>query len=168
MTPAPRCSRNAAPSAIGCAASAQNVGPDLASLTDYSPHALLTAILDPNKAVEAKFLDYLAITTSGLSYTGLLANETGNSVTLMGQEGKQQTILRSELEALQATGKSLMPEGLEKDLSQQDLANVIAYLRGSGARARCSRPIIRSSSRRPPTARFSSIPRTARSTDLRS
>lgn len=109
------------------------VGPDLASLTDYSPQALLTAMLDPNKAVEAKFLDYLAITTAGLSHTGLLANETGNSVTLKGQEGKQQTILRNELEALQATGKSLMPEGLEKDLSPQDLANVIAYLRGSGA-----------------------------------
>jgi putative heme-binding domain-containing protein len=109
------------------------VGPDLASLTDYSPQALLTAILDPNKAVEAKFLDYVAITTSGLTYTGLLASETGNSVTLKGQEGKQQTILRNELEALQATGKSLMPEGLEKDLSPQDLANVIAYLRGSGA-----------------------------------
>lgn len=110
-----------------------NIGSNLASLTDYSPEVLLTAILDPNRAVEAKFLDYLAITTSGLSYTGILANETGNSVTLMGQEGKQQTILRSELEALQATGKSLMPEGLEKDLSQQDLADVIAHLRGSGA-----------------------------------
>ncbi|MBI3839830.1 MAG: c-type cytochrome [Planctomycetia bacterium] len=109
------------------------VGPNLAALTDYSPPALLTAILDPNKGVEAKYLDYLAVTTSGLTYTGMLANETGNSVTLMGQEGKQQTILRTELEALQASGKSLMPEGLEKDLSQQDLANVIAFLRGSGA-----------------------------------
>jgi len=109
------------------------VGPNLASLTDYSPTALLTAILDPNRAVEAKFLDYLALTSGGLSYTGMLANETGNSVTLLGQEGKQQTILRTELEALQATGKSLMPEGMEKDLSAQDLADVIAFLRGSGA-----------------------------------
>jgi putative heme-binding domain-containing protein len=110
-----------------------DVGPNLASLTDYSPEALLVAILDPNRAVEARYLDYLAITTSGLSHTGLLANETGNSVTLLGQEGKQQTILRTELEALQATGKSLMPEGMEKDLSPADLANVIAYVRGSGA-----------------------------------
>ena len=109
------------------------VGPNLASLTDYSPQALLTAMLDPNRAVEAKYLDYLAITTGGQSYTGMLANETGNSVTLLGQEGKQQTILRSDLEALQATGKSLMPEGLEKDITPADMANVIAYLRGSGA-----------------------------------
>jgi putative heme-binding domain-containing protein len=109
------------------------VGPNLASLTDYSPQALLLALLDPNKAVEAKYRDYVAITTGGQSYTGILANETGNSVTLLGQEGKQQTILRSELEALQATGKSLMPEGLEKDVTPADMANVIAYLRGSGA-----------------------------------
>ncbi len=110
-----------------------DVGPNLAALTDYSPQALLTAILDPNRAVEAKFLDYVAATTAGLSFTGMLANETGNSVTLMAQEGKQQTILRNELEELKATGKSMMPEGLEKDLNQQDLCNVIAYLRSSGA-----------------------------------
>jgi putative membrane-bound dehydrogenase-like protein len=109
------------------------VGPNLASLTDYSPQSLLLAMLDPNKAVEAKYRDYIAITAGGQSYTGILANETGNSVTLLGQEGKQQTILRSELEQLQATGKSLMPEGLEKDVTPQDMANVIAYLRGSGA-----------------------------------
>jgi putative membrane-bound dehydrogenase-like protein len=109
------------------------VGPNLASLTDYSPQALLTAMLDPNRAVEAKYLDYLAITSSGQSYTGMLASETGNSVTLLGQEGKRQTILRSELETLQASGKSLMPEGLEKDVTPQDMANVIAYLRGAGA-----------------------------------
>jgi putative heme-binding domain-containing protein len=109
------------------------VGPDLASLTDLAPETLLVAILDPNKAVEAKYRDYLALTNSGITHTGLLASETGNSVTLMGQEGKQQTILRSDLETLQATGKSLMPEGLEKDLSPQDLANVIAHVRGSGA-----------------------------------
>lgn len=111
----------------------QDVGANLASLTDYSPQALLTAILDPNRAVEAKFLDYIAVTNSGLTYTGMLANETGNSITLLGQEAKQQTILRTDLEELKATGKSMMPEGLEKDLSPDDLANVIAFVRGSGA-----------------------------------
>jgi putative heme-binding domain-containing protein len=110
-----------------------DVGPNLASLTDYSPQALLTAMLDPNRAVEAKYLDYVAVNASGQTFTGILANETGNSVTLLGQEGKQQTILRTELEALQASGKSLMPEGLEKDVTPEDMANVIAYLRGSGA-----------------------------------
>ena len=119
--------------------------------------------------MEAKYLDYLALTTSGQSYTGMLANETGNSVTLLGQEGKQQTILRSELEALQATGKSLMPEGLEKDVTPQDMANVIAYLRGSGAPRKtfgANNPqLVKPTS---PTARCSCIPRSARSMARRS
>jgi hypothetical protein len=37
-------------------------------------------------------------------------------------------LLRSEIESLESTGRSLMPEGLEKDLSRQDLADLIAFL----------------------------------------
>jgi putative heme-binding domain-containing protein len=107
----------------------EEVGPDLASLGDKSPEALLVAILDPNRAVEARYIAYIAATKSGVSYTGLLASETGNSVTLVSQDGKKHTILRTDLEALSSTDKSAMPEGLEKDLKPQDIADVIAHLR---------------------------------------
>jgi putative heme-binding domain-containing protein len=107
----------------------EEVGPDLASLGDKSPEALLVAILDPNRAVEARYIAYTAVTKSGVNYTGLLASETGNSVTLVSQDGKKHTILRTELEALSSTDKSAMPEGLEKDLKPQDIADVIAHLR---------------------------------------
>ncbi len=110
----------------------QAVGPDVASLANKSPEFLLTAILDPNRAVEARYADYIAVTDSGQTFTGMLAAETGTSITLVGQQGKQQTILRSELESLTASGKSLMPEGLEKDVSKQDLANLIGLLRSTG------------------------------------
>ncbi|MBX9790416.1 MAG: HEAT repeat domain-containing protein [Pirellulales bacterium] len=109
------------------------VGPDLSALTDKSPAALLLAILDPNRAVENKFVNYTAVTTAGLSFTGLLSAETGNSVVLLGQEGKQQTILRDDLEALESTGKSLMPEEFEKDLTPTDINDVIAYMRAEEA-----------------------------------
>jgi putative heme-binding domain-containing protein len=62
--------------------------------------------------------------------TGVLANETGNSITLLGPEGKQQVILRTDLEELISSNKSVMPEGLEKDLQPQDLADLISYIRG--------------------------------------
>jgi putative membrane-bound dehydrogenase-like protein len=107
------------------------VGPDLASLTDKSPEALLVAILDPNRAVEAKFVSYAATTASGKTVTGILADETGNSITLRGPERKDQTILRSELDELTSTSKSAMPEGFEKDLSPTNLRDLIAYLRAS-------------------------------------
>jgi len=104
------------------------VGPDLAALTNRSPEALLTAILDPNRAVEDKFLDYAVLTTDGRQLSGMLVSETGASVTLAGPEGKQITVLRSEIDELRSTGKSLMPEGLERDIPPQQMAHLLAYL----------------------------------------
>ena len=43
----------------------------------------------------------------------------------MGAEAKSESILRSDIEELRSTGKSLMPDGVEKDFSHQDLADVI-------------------------------------------
>jgi putative membrane-bound dehydrogenase-like protein len=105
------------------------VGPDLASVGDKSPESLLVAILDPNRAVEARYLNYTATTQDGLTFTGVLANETGTSITLLEPEGKRRTILRTDLEDLTSTGKSVMPEGLEKELKVQDLADLIAFVR---------------------------------------
>jgi putative membrane-bound dehydrogenase-like protein len=110
------------------------VGPDLAALTNKSPQYLLTAILVPNKNVDTRYIEYLAVNKAGRTYTGILASETATSITLKGQQGQEQVLLRSELEELQSTGKSLMPEGLEKDLSKQDLADLIAYLTDGGTR----------------------------------
>ena len=109
------------------------VGPDLAALKNTSPEFLLTAILDPNRAIESKFLSYTALTSEGLTYSGLLASESGNSISLVMPEAKQVEILRRELDELICTQKSAMPEGLEKDLSPQDLADVIAFVASAGA-----------------------------------
>ena len=108
-----------------------HVGPNLAALTNKSPEALLIAILDPSRAVEAKYLGYTAITEDGRSHSGLLADESDTSITLLNAEGKRITLLRNELEALVSTSKSMMPEGLEKDLSPQDLADLIAFVGSS-------------------------------------
>jgi putative heme-binding domain-containing protein len=105
------------------------VGPDLAALTNKSPEYLLTEILAPNKNVDNRYVEYLAVTKAGRTFTGILESETATSITLKGPEAKGQVLLRSELEELQSTGKSLMPEGLEKDLSVQDVADLIAYLK---------------------------------------
>jgi putative membrane-bound dehydrogenase-like protein len=104
------------------------VGPNLLALSNKSPLYLLTEILDPNRNVDSRYLAYVAVTRSGRTFTGLLASESATSITLRSQEGKDQVLLRSELDELQSTGKSLMPEGLEKELSKQDVADLIAYL----------------------------------------
>jgi putative membrane-bound dehydrogenase-like protein len=108
------------------------VGPDLAALTSRSRDVLLTAILDPNRAVEDRFLDFQVRRADGSLANGMLAAESGASITLVAAEGKQISIPRSEVEALRSTGKSLMPEGMEKEVPPADMAHLLAYLQGFG------------------------------------
>ncbi|MCA9008776.1 MAG: hypothetical protein KDB01_03470, partial [Planctomycetaceae bacterium] len=110
----------------------KDVGADLAALKDRSTDALLTAVLDPNRAVESKFLVYTVATKDGLQYSGMLKGETGGSLTLVTNEGKELTVPRADIEELVASKRSLMPEGLEKDLSAQDFANVFAFVQSTG------------------------------------
>lgn len=107
------------------------VGPNLGPLANKPPEALLEAVLDPNRAVEAPYVNYVAVTTDGRSFTGLVAAETSTAITLRAQQGKDQVLLRTEIDTLESTGKSLMPEGLERDLTKQQLADVLAFLRGA-------------------------------------
>ncbi len=111
----------------------QEVGPNLAALSNKTPSALLVSILDPSSAVDSKFVSYLAVTTDGRSLSGIVATETGASVTLLAADGKRQDILRSDIESLQSTGKSLMPDGFERDLIPQDLADLIQFVAQAGA-----------------------------------
>jgi putative membrane-bound dehydrogenase-like protein len=106
-----------------------DVGPDLrGALGNKTKEALIIDILDPNREVDPRFVNYIVTTTAGQSVTGLLAVETPSSVTLRRAEKAEDTILRSQIESIQATNQSLMPEELEKQLSKQDVADVIAYL----------------------------------------
>jgi putative membrane-bound dehydrogenase-like protein len=104
------------------------VGPDLATLTDKSPEALLVAILDPNRAFETKYTSFTVATTDGRVLNGLIASESATAVTLRRQDGKEDVLLRSQIEEMTASGQSLMPEGVEKDLKPRDLADLIAFL----------------------------------------
>jgi putative heme-binding domain-containing protein len=104
------------------------VGPDLTALSDRSPASLLRHILDPNRAVEAKYLSYTLITTDGRALSGMLAAETSTSVTLVAQENKQQVVLRNQIEEMAASGKSLMPDGVEKEISTGAMSDLLALL----------------------------------------
>lgn len=104
------------------------IGPNLASIKTRGADAILTNVLDPSREVNPQFVNYEAVTDDGRTITGLIAAESATAVTLKRAEGQQDTVLRVNLEELQSTGLSLMPEGLEKTLDKQALADVIAYL----------------------------------------
>jgi len=106
-----------------------NVGPDISDSRTKTPEALLTAVLDPNAAIDAAFLQYLALTTDGRVIDGLLSDDKPEGVTLRRQGGENVLVPRDELEKLQATGVSLMPDGFERLINENDMANLIAYLK---------------------------------------
>ena len=105
------------------------VGPDIAGEAAKPGEVLLTAILDPNDAVEPRYISYMATTTNGIQISGIVASESGGSVTLIANDGKKHEIARVDLDELVSTGKSLMPEGLEKDVNIEQMADLIAFLR---------------------------------------
>ncbi|MDA0586682.1 MAG: c-type cytochrome [Planctomycetota bacterium] len=106
-----------------------NVAPDISDSRTKTPAQLLEAILDPNRAVDANYFGYSLVTNAGKVYSGIISAETANSVTLKLQEGKTITILRSEIDELRNTGVSLMPVGQEKNLSEQEMADLISFIK---------------------------------------
>jgi len=79
--------------------------------------------------VEAGSVGYTALLDDGTVLFGAILEETGNTITLGTATGERHVVLRSRLTQLIGSGKSIMPEGLEKDLQAQSLADLIAFLR---------------------------------------
>ncbi len=105
------------------------VGPDISTYSGKPVQSLLIAMLDPNQAIDPRYQAYLAVLNDGRSVTGIIAEEAASSLTLMAAEAKRETVLRSEVEQIRSTGKSLMPEGFEQNASVTDVNDLWAFLR---------------------------------------
>lgn len=106
------------------------VGPDLFGIRNQPKAAILLHVLIPNREITPGFAAYTAHTQDGRTLSGLLVAETESSVTLRQPQGKEEALLRSNLERLEASGLSLMPEGFETQVSRQEMADLLAYLKG--------------------------------------
>jgi putative membrane-bound dehydrogenase-like protein len=110
----------------------ENIGPDLTGMAVHPKTELLTHILDPSRSVEGNFRIYTILTDAGLVYTGMLASETRTSLELIDAEAKRHAIQRSEIDELVASRKSLMPEGFEKQVPDEDIVNLLEFLTVKG------------------------------------
>ena len=108
-------------------------GPDLTGGGRDNLDYLLENIVDPSAVVTADFRMSIVELKDGRVLAGMLAAEAANSVTLVGLDGAEQTILRSELRSLVSTTRSLMPDGLEAAINEQAMADLIAFLGGAPA-----------------------------------
>jgi len=105
------------------------IGPDIAGYSGKPLQSLLIAMFDPNQAVDPRYQAFAVALNDGRSVTGLIAEENASSLTLLAPEGKRESVLRSEIEEIRSTGKSLMPEGFEQKATTGDVNDLWAYFR---------------------------------------
>ncbi len=108
------------------------IGPDLTGMAVHPKAELLTHIIDPSRDVEGNFRVYTVLTSDGIVLTGLLSSESKTAVELFDVEGKKKVILREDIEQMLASRKSLMPEGFEKQVSKEDITNLLEFLTQRG------------------------------------
>jgi putative membrane-bound dehydrogenase-like protein len=116
------------------------VGPDLLGIRNQPKEAILLHVLVPDQEITQGFASYTVATRDGRVLTGLVASETPTSVTLRQPQGKEDTILRDDIDELSASKQSLMPQGLEKNISRQEFADLLSYLKGEAEPSRESTP----------------------------
>ena len=106
-----------------------NVGPDISDTRARARDALLYDILDPNRRVDPQFSECVVVTTDGRTFTGLLIAESSDTITLRQPEGREQSLPRADIEELRSSSKSLMPEGIEKDVTVDQMADLLTFLK---------------------------------------
>jgi putative membrane-bound dehydrogenase-like protein len=106
-----------------------DVAPDISDSRTKTAAQFLTDILDPNRAIDGNFLSYTVVTNDGQVHVGVIATETGQSLALLQPEGKTVILLKREIEEVRSNGVSLMPVGLEKNVSVQEMADLIGFLK---------------------------------------
>jgi putative membrane-bound dehydrogenase-like protein len=104
------------------------IGADLNAIRDRGTAAVLLHILDPNREVKPQFLNYVIVLDSGRTITGMITAETSTSLTIRKADNTTETVLRVDIEELQSTGLSFMPEGLEKQIDTAGMADLLSYL----------------------------------------
>jgi putative membrane-bound dehydrogenase-like protein len=105
------------------------VGPDLSSIgVKYDRRELLNHILNPSGAIGYNYVPYVLVLTDGRVLTGLVTDENASYVILKTPTGQRLSIATGDIETRRAEFVSLMPDNLAQSLTEQDLADLVAYL----------------------------------------
>ncbi|HEY7119558.1 MAG TPA: PVC-type heme-binding CxxCH protein [Tepidisphaeraceae bacterium] len=125
---------------VGSSAVGHDIGPNLLTVRDWTRENLLTAILDPDRTVEPRYLAYSAALNDGSAFTGLLTAESAAGVTLKTLDDADHVLPRASLKSLASTNHSLMPQGFETTLTPQDVADLVGFVRAESSSSRAGIP----------------------------
>lgn len=106
-----------------------DVGPPLKQLSDKSPQQLLETILDPNREIDPKYASYTVLLQDGRVFTGIIAEEAASQIVIAEAGGKKHTLARNDIDQLRSTGVSLMPNGLEQQITPEQMNQLISFLK---------------------------------------
>ena len=106
------------------------VGPDLFDIRNQPKESILYHIIIPEAEIAPNFVNYECELKDGRTISGLLSSENAGNITLRMAQGVEENIARSQIARLTASRLSLMPQELEKTMTLQELADLLAYLRG--------------------------------------
>jgi len=107
------------------------IGPDLTAFKRDDTTRMLINIVNPSAEIREGFETYLVVTEDGRTVTGFLFDRDNRVVVVRGTDGQNITIPRDKIEAMVRQKKSLMPEGLLKELSEQQVRDLFAYLKSA-------------------------------------
>lgn len=108
------------------------VGPELTGMAIHPKAELLTHVIDPSRSVEGNFKLYTVLTYDGQVLSGTLASESKTAIDLFDAQGKRRAVLREDIESMVASRKSIMPEGFEKQISNDEFIDLLEFLTDRG------------------------------------
>jgi putative membrane-bound dehydrogenase-like protein len=108
------------------------IGPDLTRIGQVrSERDLLEAILFPSASFARGYEPVVVTTQSGETLTGLLRSELSDTIVLVSGAGAETRIPRGDIIDMQPGTVSIMPAGLADQLSRQELADLLAFLKAT-------------------------------------
>lgn len=107
-----------------------NIGPDLSRIGKIrSERDLLESLVFPSVSFVRSYEPILILTKSGKQFNGLIRRETPDEITLATGAKEEARIARSEIDEIRPSSISIMPAGLDTQLTKQQIADLIVYLK---------------------------------------
>jgi putative membrane-bound dehydrogenase-like protein len=120
------CSRCHALDGVGVA-----VGPNLGTVRNHPASELLVDIIEPSKSIEQGYETYVVELTSGDIVNGVITAQTSATITLRQEQGRDTVIARQDIKTTRVSTVSMMPEGLEKQISVEQMADLLTFLKAA-------------------------------------
>ncbi|HYV29886.1 MAG TPA: dehydrogenase, partial [Candidatus Binatia bacterium] len=108
------------------------VGPDLTSIGQVrTERDLLEAIVYPSASFVRSYEPMVVVTKAGEEQSGVLRKDGPDEVVLATGPDTEVRIARAEIAEMRPGTVSVMPQGLDEQLSRQELADLVAFLKNT-------------------------------------